>query len=341
MSGSTSPITARISLHGEWLFMYRIILSSGDLAHIRIAESDSPTMEALFALEVLRRGSGEGFSSWRQQVLESSCRIDPGTEGAAAEVAGCETARGAAQDLLHVAIMPYWERVSAYLETARDALREIMCRDGVGALLGNLGPGIRWNAPALEIAGSHSGEFELQGRGLILAPSLFLQRAGHVGLASRRGAHDSPLLVFPDRPGPEQLANLLGKRRVGDPYQASDSLAALVGRTRAAALRALKEGCTNTDLAEQLGVSTAAVSQHMAILRAAGLISTHRGRSHAIHTVTRLGRLLLRGDGVESLLAPTVAPRPPIRQSSRVRRVSSTEPMPRTPGVVGMRSMLS
>ncbi|MGK5731416.1 ArsR/SmtB family transcription factor [Streptomyces sp. URMC 124] len=226
----------------------------------------------------------------------------------------------AVQDFQQLAVAPHWGRIRAYLGDVRDTLRDIMCRDGVEVLLDSLGPGIRWNAPALEIAGVRSGETELDGSGLVLAPSLFLQRAGHLLPPARQGVHRAPVLVFPDRPGPEELTRLLGGgRAAASAHCGADSLAALVGRTRAAALRALHEGCTNAELADRLGVSAAAVSQHMAVLRAAGLVSTRRNRSHAIHTVTRLGRLLLQGEAAERHPAGPAVPAAAVRQG-RERR---------------------
>ncbi|MFE5873398.1 ArsR/SmtB family transcription factor [Streptomyces roseifaciens] len=302
-------------------------MSVDDLARVRISESDLLSMEALFALEALREGRGEGFRAWRHGVCGGGRRADPRMERVATLIrvpggpgkllelctgggrhtvvppngAGVPavSVHSAVQDFQQMAVAPHWGRIRAYLGEVRDTLRDIMCRDGVEVLLDSLGPGIRWNAPALEIAGVRSGERELDGSGLVLAPSLFLQRAGHVLPPARQGAHRAPVLVFPDRPGPEELTRLLGGGRAAGPQCGPDSLAALVGRTRAAALRALREGCTNAELAERLGVSAAAVSQHTAVLRAAGLVSTRRNRSHAIHTVTRLGHLLLRGEAAE------------------------------------------
>ncbi|WP_082122120.1 winged helix-turn-helix domain-containing protein [Frankia sp. CpI1-P] len=57
----------------------------------------------------------------------------------------------------------------------------------------------------------------------------------------------------------------------------------------------IPHGTSTSQLADLLGVSSAAVSQHTAVLRAAGLIATRRNRNLVLHTITPLGRLLLRG----------------------------------------------
>ncbi|GHC43180.1 hypothetical protein GCM10010349_04430 [Streptomyces flavofungini] len=222
-------------------------------------------------------------------------------------------AMSAIRDFFRLAVAPHWEPLRAHLSLAGDTRRDVMSREGVRVLLDALGPDIRWNAPALEIHNVEAGELELNGTGLVLAPSIFLQSAGHVARFTGGRGRDVPVLFFPDRPAADELARLLsdttaaGERRGRE----SDGLAALLGRTRAAALRVLREreGWKNAELAERLGVSAAAVSQHTTVLRAAGLIATHRNRSHVVHTVTHLGRLLLQVGALESW--PTAsAPRP-------------------------------
>ena len=76
-------------------------------------------------------------------------------------------------------------------------------------------------------------------------------------------------------------------------HDTANSLGDLLGRTRAAALRELAVSHTTTELADLLGISTAGVSQHTAILRRSGLITTHRIRNTVLHTATPLGMALL------------------------------------------------
>jgi len=323
--------------------MHRVILSATDLTRITISESDTTQIESIFALEALGESSGEEFRMWRRRVWLSAPGTDPGklevakilhipggpdrlleicTDAELTAPAPCF----AALKFLRAAVAPHRARLQAHLDSARETLRGIMARDGVEALLNNLGPEISWNAPVLSISGVRPGESRPDGGGLVLTPSLFLQHTGKVIPTARRGAGGGALLAFPDRPGPGDIARILGEDRAGDPRCA---LAALVGRTRAATLHAVKEGCTNTELAERLGVSTAAVSQHTAVLRSAGLIHTRRSRSRTIHTVTPLGRLLLQGEAAQRHPAPTSRP-----STAQPRRAV------RAVGAVGMSPML-
>ncbi|MFD0417579.1 winged helix-turn-helix domain-containing protein [Streptomyces sp. NPDC127108] len=326
--------------------MYRIILSADDIMSIRVSETSNPIMEAVFALQTLHGSGHDGFGEWRLRVgrhlMRPGARIqrmanlvrtvsdpdrllalcagegpsDSGKRGGGNASQIQSTA--AIQDFFRLAVAPHWGPLSAHLTLAGNMRREVMSREGVRVLLDALGPDIRWNAPALEIHNVEAGELELNGTGLVLAPSIFLTSTGHVVRCTGKRAREAPVLFFPDRPAPEELGRLLSDTTSADEERGteSDGLAALLGRTRAAALRVLREreGWKNAELAERLGVSAAAVSQHTTVLRAAGLIATRRNRSHVVHTVTHLGRLLLQVGSFDSWPtasgSPVSAPRP-------------------------------
>ncbi|MFJ8349591.1 ArsR/SmtB family transcription factor [Streptomyces sp. NPDC094153] len=75
----------------------------------------------------------------------------------------------------------------------------------------------------------------------------------------------------------------------------------LVGRTRAAILEDVVTGRTTSELAERIGISGAAASQHTAVLREAGLLVSVRRNRHVLHTVTPVGLALLDGRGASIL----------------------------------------
>ena len=91
-------------------------------------------------------------------------------------------------------------------------------------------------------------------------------------------------LIYPARPA-------------GSPDSASGhrDLAGVLGRTRAAALRALREPCGTAELAARLGISAPSASEHATALRAADLIWTARRRRGVCHSLTKLGWSLLDG----------------------------------------------
>jgi DNA-binding transcriptional ArsR family regulator len=148
---------------------------------------------------------------------------------------------------------------------------------GVDAMLSGLHPDITWTSPVLTSYGLGAGptfDIRLEGRGLQLYPSAFTAECLALDVPGRR-----PVLVYP-------CADLL--------LDDTDALADLLGRTRAAVLRALAASASTTQLARRCGISLASTSDHTRILRAAGLITTHRAGGTALHSLTPTGHHLLR-----------------------------------------------
>ncbi|PTM91266.1 winged helix-turn-helix domain-containing protein [Streptomyces sp. VMFN-G11Ma] len=178
-------------------------------------------------------------------------------------------------------IGPDWTGTAAAVEGAR-ALHTRALRDGgVHGLLGALGPGIRWEPPVLYADYPVEKDVRLAGRGLRLVPSAFCWRTP-VTLADEALA---PVLVHP-------------VERCGTATAAPQPLAALLGRTRAAVLAALRDASTTGELARRLGVSPSCASQHVHALVAAHLVISCRTGNQVLHVLTRLGEALLLGGGL-------------------------------------------
>ncbi|GAA0980577.1 hypothetical protein GCM10009555_047320 [Acrocarpospora macrocephala] len=152
---------------------------------------------------------------------------------------------------------------------------------GVEALLRGFEPLMRWRAPVLEVRYPVERDLHLQGRGLRLVPS-FCCGATPLPLVEQ---DLPPVLVYPIAPEHRRDA-------ITDP---GDSLADLMGGTRAAVLAALRDSASTTQLATRLHTSLAAMSRHTKTLRQAGLITTTRCGPAVLHDLTPLGRRLLDG----------------------------------------------
>ena len=68
----------------------------------------------------------------------------------------------------------------------------------------------------------------------------------------------------------------------------------LLGRRRAAILRALRAPATTHDLARRLHASPAGVSEHLGVLRRAGLVSAQRDGRRVLYVRTAAGEQVLR-----------------------------------------------
>ncbi|MET7372515.1 ArsR/SmtB family transcription factor [Micromonospora arida] len=185
-----------------------------------------------------------------------------------------------------LAISPYWSRIQAAVAADRARRARALLDGGVEGLLTSLRPAMRWESGVLEVRSyPHSRELHLDGRGLLLVPSFFCA-ATPVALLDPALP---PVLVYPV----DRLGALVSADASAASGAARESLAALLGRTRAAVLQASNEGCTTGEVARQLNISPAAASQHATVLRNAGLLVSHRERNSVLHTLTPLGRAML------------------------------------------------
>ena len=243
---------------------------------------EAPTIEqGIRALESMRTADVEA----ELEFYAGDCSL-PDAAWAIAETGGpgrralIEAAYATYQALLE----PYWPQVSTHLHAERVARGRVLADGGVERLLTTLHPLITWQWPVLTIAIPGAEQHvRLDGRGLLLTPSLFVGDWPLL-LTDLADPAAPPRLVFPASRDPGLWH--------GDAPKGS--LAALLGRTRAAALDRIADGCSTTELAGHLGVSVAAASQHATVLRHNGLITTRREGVAVLHTITTLGARLLR-----------------------------------------------
>ncbi|WP_396448594.1 ArsR family transcriptional regulator [Actinomadura sp.] len=183
------------------------------------------------------------------------------------------------RDFHRTALADVWPELGEHLSAEAAGHARTMAEQGIGGLLGNLHPAVRWTPPVLEIETLRDGDVRLRGRGLVIMPSPFV--TGPRVLVA--GGGPASIVLPASRP----LSGSSGA-----------ALPRVFGRTRAAALRSVAEGeLTTGALAARLGVSAASASQHAAALRGAGLIASERRGKTVHHALTPLGERFLRGRG--------------------------------------------
>ena len=196
-------------------------------------------------------------------------------------------------------VAPYWPRFSRHLALELDARTRMVATGGIEALFRSIHPTVRWRSPSLELL-SHPGppvDVHLDGRGLELVPVVLLSTIE--GPFWNADDPAGPAVLF--YPAVRSLADGAkifmadAESAAGGGNGGDGPLAELVGRTRAAALAAVADGCTTSALARRLGISNAGASQHASVLRRSGLITTVRNGSSVVHDLTPLGRSLLAG----------------------------------------------
>ena len=266
--------------------MQRIYFGPDDVARIRLRATIGPAGETLFAAGLLaRRTENAVFGAWRRQVRA---------------VLGDRVRPAPPRDFYSAAVAPFWTQVHKRLEDERDVWARLLL-DGVDGLLSALHSRLTWRGSALDVEDVDGPDIELAGRGLAIAPTLFLRER----IPVRDDAE--PVLVCPVTLDPAAAVVLWGTGRASD---AEAALAALVGRTRAAVLRALTDSGGTGLLSERLGLSSAVVSKHIGVLRDAGLVTSRRRLTAVVHALTPLGSEVLRGQRPPRV--PSAPPRVPI-----------------------------
>jgi DNA-binding transcriptional ArsR family regulator len=101
---------------------------------------------------------------------------------------------------------------------------------------------------------------------------------------------------------PWQPAIVYAPRGLGTLWEPGDgprstALDALLGARRARILSALGAPASTTELAARLGASAAGVSEHLAVLRRAGLVTSARAGRAVRYVRTEAGDALLRAPG--------------------------------------------
>ncbi|MGI5401114.1 ArsR/SmtB family transcription factor [Streptomyces sp. CA-135486] len=177
-------------------------------------------------------------------------------------------------------IAPYGDQMQAAVDAERCVRARTVLDAGTPGLLQGPAAMARWTPPALEVEyTSEDRDLYLDGRGLRLVPSYFCWREP---------------ISFADPQLPPVLLYALQHPAAGGTRPSEETLAALLGRTRAAILCLTAEGATTSELARLTGISPASASHHTTVLRDAGLVTSRRHGNTVLHTLTPTGAALLR-----------------------------------------------
>jgi DNA-binding transcriptional ArsR family regulator len=184
--------------------------------------------------------------------------------------------------VVHGAVVrPVWDDVEAAVGVERALRGAALLDGGVEAMLASLRPVLRWDPPVLSADYPIPLDVHLGGRGLQLIPSFFCW-GKPVALVDPALA---PVLVYPVEHPTTWLDGVAGAR--------GGALEALLGRRRAAVMAALVTASTSTELSARLGIPIASASEHVGVLRDAGLVVSHRAGRTVLHALTPLALAVL------------------------------------------------
>ena len=240
---------------------------AGELARVRATPPDQVAYEVRRSLTE-RYGAPVPPGAW--QLLE-----DPAAT------------RDRVADLLaqcwQLLVEPHWPRLRDRIEADVAFRTRTLADYGLERMLGDLHPRVRWTGRSLVISGMGTVRRHLGGAGLLLIPSAF----GWPSLAPVIDPPSRPALAYPAR----GIAELWQPARTAQ----SDALARLLGRTRAALLESLAEPASTHTLARRHELAASTVSEHLAALRDARLVTSRRDRHAVMYQQTPLGTALAAG----------------------------------------------
>lgn len=158
----------------------------------------------------------------------------------------------------------------------------VLMNGGLNDLFNTLHPSLGYETDELCINKNYNCRHDLRGIGMILVPSVF----AYPGAMFAPGNAQRAMVTYT-----AHGAGCLSMPR----FDAPIALAELVGRTRAELLCLLELPVSTTALASTLGVTPSAVSQHLGVLKRAGLVISRRTGRAVLHERTSNAQHLLNG----------------------------------------------
>ncbi|GAA3571334.1 DUF5937 family protein [Amycolatopsis ultiminotia] len=180
-------------------------------------------------------------------------------------------------------VEPHWPRIRALLDADVGYRAGQLAAGGAARLFADLHPDLRWVSGRLVRTGGPQRRVRLGPGGLVLMPVAL----GSPDVFVRARTATQTTIRYPARG--------IGALWTAGTRPPDHGVARLLGRARADLLAALCSPATTTDLAVALEVTPSAISQHLRVLREAGLVARQRSGRSVRYLTTDLGAALLAG----------------------------------------------
>jgi DNA-binding transcriptional ArsR family regulator len=177
-----------------------------------------------------------------------------------------------------VALKVTWPQLRLVLEADMTYRARQLAVGGPRLLFADMHPNLRWHDGVLHIdkmIGRH--RIAASGRGLLLMPSVFAHKP-----APPVDPAEPPSVVYPSR----GVATLWA---APTPAIDAGALGSLLGSPRARLLCLLDEPLPTVEIARRLTVTPSAVSQHLRVLHATGLVTSSRDGRYVLYRRSALG----------------------------------------------------
>lgn len=264
--------------------LWELVPSAGYIPDFLTPPPETPFPDFHAELDAVRATPPEVVAGELRWIDPSWGRTEAWNDLAAEPERTLERVTGLLDDYWAVALEPFWERIRDLFDGELLRRARALAAQGAEGLFADLHPTVAWATDTLRVDRARGLRYrsELAGRGLLLVPSVFVWPHVSVMMPPYQ-----PVLSYP----PYGVATIWEAAPAAPP----DALAALIGRRRAELLLALGTPASTTDLARRMGVTPGAVSQHLGVLRACGLVAGHRLGRRVLYTRTGSGDALVNG----------------------------------------------
>ncbi|QKV81143.1 winged helix-turn-helix transcriptional regulator [Amycolatopsis sp. Hca4] len=182
-------------------------------------------------------------------------------------------------------VEPLWDRIRGLLDADIATRARQLADGGLEGLFAGLHRRAIWKNEELHLTGFRHGTVDLRGRGLVLVPTAF--GWPNLGIGPTDDTSDPPpALVYP----------MLGTAQLWEPATRSPAVGRLLGTGRASVLAETVVPSTTGSVAHRVGLAPATVSEHLTVLRQAGLVTTARRGREVLYRQTPLATALLRSE---------------------------------------------
>jgi DNA-binding transcriptional ArsR family regulator len=294
----TNP--ARHGWYGGWLREVQHVVAGLDLSLLSMAAPShgygpdflwpSPTGPLTTIEDDLARVQATDPRVVAAELAEQARRLD----ARAVPVDLCRALTGdpvATRDLLvsqqrlawQALVAPLWDRMRGLLDADITTRSRRLADGGLEGLFADLHKRAKWRDDELHLTGFRPGTVDLRGRGLVLVPTAFGWPNLGIG-PTDEASTTPPALVYP----------MLGAARLWEPAAQPPAIVRLLGAGRASVLAETLTPSTTSSVAQRVHLARATVSQHLAVLRDAGLVTAKRRGREVLYSQTPLAAALLR-----------------------------------------------
>lgn len=183
-------------------------------------------------------------------------------------------------------VAPMWPRIAAVAESDIAHRSARLAASGLAAALDGLHPAVSFTGDSIRIDKPQQVEVTTE-EGIWLVPNVFRWPSIAAGWG-----RPTPVLCYAAR----------GAAQIWDEEQAvDDGIARLLGRSRAEVLALTGVPASTTEIALELSLAKASVSEHLSALTAAGLTTSRRRGRRVLYERTRLGDEVVAGPSGTSM----------------------------------------